>query len=99
MILKYLKYFRPLLVKNGKSDEEAMFLNATGTPYTNCHVHHALKQFAAKAGTLRAESLAGFSSSMIRHVVLTNTHNLPSSEKNNLATKMGHSRNTADKYI
>ncbi|XP_048585586.1 uncharacterized protein LOC116613159 [Nematostella vectensis] len=96
MILKYIEYFRPLMAANAKTNEDALFLNQTGTPYTNSHVHHALKQFAIRAGTLRPESVEGFCSSMIRHVVVTNTRGLSSPEKNNLASKMGHSRRTAD---
>ena len=97
MITKYIKYFRPIFAVKAKEDEEALFLNSTGTPYTNSHVHHALKQFATNAGSLRPESLTGFCSSMIRHVVVTNTRHLTSPEKNNLASKMGHTRQTADR--
>ncbi|XP_031559863.1 uncharacterized protein LOC116296048 [Actinia tenebrosa] len=97
MIIRYIKYFRQLLIKDG-SETDAMFLNSTGSPYTNSHVHHALKQFVAKTGCLREESVSGFSSSMIRHCIVTNTRGLSSPEKNKLASKMGHSRATADRH-
>ena len=35
---------------------------------------------------------------MLRHCIVTNTRNLSSPEKNNLAVKMGHSRTTADRW-
>jgi len=85
------------LLRQGAPDTDALFLNSTGSPLTNIHVHHALKQFASKAGTLREETLSAFSSTMLRKWVVTNTRDKPSPEKNKLASKMGHTRTTADR--
>lgn len=76
---------------------DGLFVNSTETPHTNAHVHHALKQFAFKTGCLKADSLSAFCSGMLRHCIVTNTRDLSSPLKNNLAVKMGHSRATADR--
>ena len=73
MICSFIDHFRPLLARNGNFNTDTMFLNCTGSPFTNSHVHHALKQFAARTCCLREESLGAFCSSMLLHFVVKNT--------------------------
>ena len=61
-------------------------------------IHHCLKSFSKKIKALNPKKLDRFCSNILRKALVTNTREMKSPEKDNIAQLMVHSHKTADSY-